>query len=263
MITTTDQMNRHITLADYPGRIISVVPSQTELLYSLGLDEQVIGITKFCVHPDHWFRNKIRVGGTKKLNIERIQSLQPDLIIANKEENNRQDIERLSGEFPVWISDIKTLDQAVAMISEIGRIVDRENNSLELSKKILDQFNKLKKLSKPDQSCIYLIWKNPFMAAGVDTFISEMLGKAGFKNLLTDPARYPEISLSQIVALKPDVIFLSSEPFPFKEKDADELRLLFPNTRVICVDGEMFSWYGSRLLQAPEYFASLAKQLRC
>ena len=260
MISSTDQLNRTIFFSGFPQRIISVVPSQTELLYSLGLKEEVIGITKFCVHPDEWFRNKTRVGGTKKLNIGLIRSLKPDLIIANKEENTKEDIDLLIGEFPMWISDIKTFNDSINMIKEVGRITNREQCAIELSEKIIRQFNSLKSITQKITSCIYLLWKNPFMVAGNDTFISEMLTRGGFKNLITEN-RYPKITSEQITHLKPEVILLSSEPFPYKQKDVNELKLFFPRTNVLCVDGEMFSWYGSRLLLSPEYFANIKQKL--
>lgn len=261
MINTIDQLNRRITLRDFPRRIVSVVPSQTELLSSLGLDEEVVGITKFCIHPEHWFRSKVRVGGTKKLNIEIIRSLNPDLIIANREENTKEDIDALSGDIPVWISDIKTLDDALGMITGIGKIVNREKKSIELANEIRSGFDKLKADGIPTITCIYLIWKNPYMAAGGDTFISDLLERTGFKNLLRMEKRYPELSIKQISEINPQVIFLSSEPFPFKKKDAEELEKLNMGMKIMCVDGEMFSWYGSRLLNSPGYISSLRMRL--
>ncbi len=257
MITTSDQLNRQIILPEYPRRIISLVPSQTELLFSFGLNDEVIGITKFCIHPDQWFQSKVRVGGTKKINIDRIRSLQPDLIIANKEENTKEDIDLLSREFPVWISDIKHLDDALKMIRETGRILNREKIAIKIANDISMQFESHKAQNHKRMTCLYLIWKNPYMAAGADTFISDILMRSGFDNVLSDTNRYPVISLNQIKSLHPDVIFLSSEPFPFKQKEADELKVEISGVKVYCVDGEMFSWYGSRLLKSCNYIDSL------
>ena len=117
-----DQTGHSINLTAIPKRIISVVPSQTELLFDIGLDEEVIGITKFCVHPEQWFRTKKRVGGTKQLNIDIINSLKPDLIIANKEENTREEISLLQSKYHVWTSDIGHLNDALCMIYDIGSI---------------------------------------------------------------------------------------------------------------------------------------------
>ena len=121
-----DQMHRKIHLPRFPlRRIISLVPSQTELLYDLGLEEEVVGITKFCVHPPEWFQSKARVGGTKTIHFEKIKALQPDLIIGNKEENEREQIEALAECFPVWMSDIATLEDALDMMLRVGALVDR------------------------------------------------------------------------------------------------------------------------------------------
>ena len=144
----TDQLNRTIELQKFPKRIISLVPSQTELLYQLGLDDNVIGITKFCIHPSHWKKKKKIVGGTKNYKIELIDDLKPDLIIANKEENNKDSLENLMQKHNVWISDIKTLDHATQMIDVIGKMTDTSQISKKLIQKINVQFQILKTLQK-------------------------------------------------------------------------------------------------------------------
>src|SRR5689334_18071707 len=127
MPSFTDQIGRTISLNKTPRRIISLVPSQTELLYDLGLSDEVVGITKFCVHPEEWFRNKPRVGGTKQLNMDIIHHLQPDLVIANKEENVREQVEELASHYPVWVSDINNPDDAYWMMKELGSITGKIN----------------------------------------------------------------------------------------------------------------------------------------
>jgi ABC-type Fe3+-hydroxamate transport system substrate-binding protein len=255
MITSVDQLRRTITLSGFPQRIVSVVPSQTELLFTLGLNDEVVGITKFCVHPHEWFRTKERIGGTKKLNIERIKTISPDLIIANKEENTREDIDSLCQLFPVWISDIKTLDDAIEMISGIGDLVNRKSESQKLINSIRSRFQILNEKNFQSRKAIYLIWKDPLMTAGSDTFISHLMTMSGFENVIA-AERYPEVTIESIKELSPDVILLSSEPFPFTENHAAEIEQK-SGIRAIRVDGEMFSWYGSRLLQSPAYFIAL------
>jgi len=260
----TDQLGNNIQLNDTPKRIISIVPSQTELLYDLGLDEEVIGITKFCVHPEKWFRKKPRVGGTKKLNFEKINELQPDLIIANKEENEREQIIKLQQHYPVWISDIRNLADALQMIEVVGELIGKEEKTKNIIMKIQKEFSKLetrldnyREKSKPLLTA-YLIWENPLMAAGKDTFINDMLKRCGLKNSFASHAnRYPEISEIDLQKSNPDLILLSSEPYPFKEKHIAEIQATCPNAKVLLVDGEMFSWYGSRLLKSSEYFKNL------
>jgi ABC-type Fe3+-hydroxamate transport system substrate-binding protein len=259
----SDQTGRAVTITESPQRIISVVPSQTELLADLGLDETVIGITKFCVHPESWFRTKTRVGGTKNLNLEKIHSLQPDLIIANKEENEKSQIEELSKHFPVWTSDIATLSDARAMILSIGEITGKSAASEELIMAIDNAFDELKIFmsNQIPLSAAYFIWNKPLMAAGGDTFISCMMHLAGFSNVFEDLKRYPEITGDMIKLRKPQVIILSSEPYPFKEKHTEEFGSI-SGSRVVLADGEMFSWYGSRLKHAPAYFRSLFEQIQ-
>lgn len=249
-------LGREVVINSPPKRIISLVPSQTELLYDLGLANQIVGQTVFCIHPQSKFKEAAKVGGTKKVQYEKIRHLKPDLIIGNKEENTKEMIEILSMEFPVWMSDIYTLKDNLKMINELGIICQVEDIANTICEKISDEFNQIE--SVHNRSCLYLIWKNPYMAAGSDTFINEMLKSIGFKNVLTPNTRYPELNEQEIVDLNPQVVLLSSEPFPFKEKHILELKNLLPDAHILLVDGEMFSWYGSRILKAPRYFKSLA-----
>ncbi|HSZ85373.1 MAG TPA: helical backbone metal receptor [Puia sp.] len=256
----TDQLGRAISLQNSPKRIISIVPSQTELLYDLGLDEEIIGITKFCVHPEKWFRNKTRVGGTKQLNLKIIHALKPDLIIANKEENTKEQIDELEKHFPVWISDIKTLKDALAMISSVGEITGTQT----APKKIISQINKNFAELKPKTRKIkaaYFIWRNPYMVAGGDTFINEMMGYCRFENIFVNANRYPEINIEELLKKNCELLLLSSEPFPFKQKHIEELKNQLPGVKIVLVDGEMFSWYGSRLIHAPLYFNQLLAEM--
>ncbi|MEO5562069.1 MAG: helical backbone metal receptor [Chitinophagaceae bacterium] len=252
----SDQTGRKIVLDKTPQRIISLVPSQTELLYSLGLREEVIGITKFCVHPEEWFRSKPRIGGTKEIKMGLIHQLQPDLIIANKEENVKEQIEELANHYPVWISDVNDLDDACEMIEQIGSMNDRVSSSKEMVQEIKEGFAKLKTIHNKPKTC-YLIWSNPYMTTGGDTFIHSMLEAAGFDNIYKSQQRYPEVTLEQLSTMNCQLLLLASEPFPFKEKHKEEIQQLLPNTKIILVDGEMFSWYGSRLLLVPGYFEEL------
>lgn len=248
-----------------PKRIASLVPSQTELLFSLGLDEEVIGITKFCIHPEKWFETKTRIGGTKNLNLEKIIALSPDLIIANKEENIKESIEELSKIFPVWVSDIANFKDSIKMIKDIGQLVGKEKDAIFLSNEIQGQFSLMEHNLKsknhfPVNSC-YLIWKDPYMTIGGDTFINDILEKAGFKNAFADSFRYPEITIEDIRQLNCEVIMLSSEPFPFTQLHIKELKAQLPEAKIILVNGELFSWYGSRLLKAPGYFKTLLQNV--
>lgn len=262
MKAVTDQTGRKILLPDAPPqRIVSLVPSQTELLHHLGLRQEVAGITKFCIHPTEWFQRKTRVGGTKQINIPLIHSLQPDLIIANKEENVKEQVEELARHFPVWVSDVNNLPEALEMIDAVGHLVHRGSAAADLVAAIQNGFNSLPSSFETIPAC-YLIWQNPYMTVGDDTFIHSMLQTAGFSNVFAGHSRYPVITTEDIIASAARFILLSSEPFPFKEPHLTALRQACPEKQVRLVDGELFSWYGSRLLQAPAYFKTLREEGR-
>ena len=250
-------MNRMVEIDFPPKRIVSLVPSQTELLYDLGLKDEVIGQTIFCIHPPSMHLEKARVGGTKKINLTIIESLKPDLIIGNKEENDQTQVEELMKHYPVWMSDIKTLEDALGMIIKVGELVDKKEKAIEISTKIKSGFDSLA-ISQSHNLTLYLIWREPYMAAGNDTFINDMLKRCGLKNACNSMnSRYPEIDLITLQKLNPKFIFLSSEPYPFKQKHIDELKNSCPDSEILLVDGELFSWYGSRLVHSIEYFTSL------
>lgn len=257
MIKFTDQLGNSIELPPAPKRIVSLVPSQTELLFDLGLNDEVAGITKFCVHPEHWFRTKTRIGGTKDVNIDTINELHPDLIIANKEENVKELIEALRKIAPVWVSDVNSLDDALSMIRSVGGMVDKTTEANELAESIQAAFGRMP--TAYQSSAAYLIWKDPYMAAGGDTFISDMMKYCGLKNVFEHLKRYPEVTVESLNAAGCQNILLSSEPYPFKQKHAAELQKQLPGKNIMLVDGEMFSWYGSRLQQAAGYLENLVQ----
>ena len=233
-------------------RIISLVPSQTELLFDLGLDSEVVGITKFCIHPEHWRQTKTIVGGTKNVNLPVVESLKPDLIIANKEENTQQDIEFLMNRYRVYMSDVKTVDDAYGMMNAVADLTG--TSAKDLIERIKNSLSAIP--SFETKKALYLIWKKPWMAAGSDTFINDVMKIAGFENVIKD-TRYPAVSLELMQQLDPEVVLLSSEPYPFKDLHVDEVKKLLPKANVMLVDGEIFSWYGSRMALMAEYFLAL------
>ena len=249
-----DQMNRDVRLPQFPGRIVSLVPSQTELLFSLGLADNIVGITKFCIHPEQACAGKTKVGGTKNIDLQKIRTLKPDLIIANKEENEAIQLQQLMQEFPVWVSNIQSLADAYGMIEAIGKLTARSTESIQLTIAIKSAFEKLHFSQK---RAAYLIWNNPLMAAANNTFINAMMEVAGFNNVFNNFTRYPEIDLSILKNVNPEYVLLSTEPFPFRESHVHEMQQELPGTKVILVEGEMFSWYGNRLLKSATYFQQL------
>jgi len=255
-----DQLGNEIKLRQKPKRVISLVPSQSEYLWDMGLREELVGITKFCVHPDQMFQTVERVGGTKTLDLEKIRSLKPDLIIGNLEENEKSEIEILQKEFNVWMSDIYCLGDALDMMRDLASIFNCAEKGDQMIEKIQLSFTRIKNIFS-GKSVAYFIWNKPYMCAAHKTFINDLLNHIGLKNVFGDLKRYPEITIEQIKDAKPDFCFLSSEPFPFKEKHVSALQVIIPHSEVQIVDGEMFSWYGSRLLLFEAYILRLRSVL--
>lgn len=256
-----DQLKRSIEINKTPKRIVSVVPSQSELLWDLGLQSELVGITKFCIHPSEMFRNIEKVGGTKKLNLEKIKALQPDIIIANKEENDEQQIKELAKEFPVWISDIHNLEEALQMIELLGKLFNRKEKAVEFTQTINQSFQQLN--ASTYKKVAYFIWNEPMMLAGKNTFIDDLLKRCGFQNVFSfKESRYPQTTGEELKKLSPEIILLSSEPFPFKQKHQNDFQQLLPNAKVLIVDGELFSWYGSRLTKSAEYLKEVQKEIK-
>ncbi len=257
-----DQMSREVEVPLDPKRIVSLVPSQTELLFDLGVGDRVVGATRFCVHPKEALTDVPRVGGTKQIHPERVAPLRPDLLIGNKEENERTQIEQLADLYPVWMSDVRTLDDALEMIGALGDVVAAADRATALRRKIRSGFDAL-----PDadgRRVAYLIWRRPWMGAGSNTFIHDLLDRCGFVNVLAEQGleRYPELSDDALREAAPEIVLLSSEPFPFAEKHVPEVAALLPDAEVRLVDGEAFSWFGSRLVHASTVLAELANDER-
>lgn len=262
MLTVTDQMGMTVSVPLRPKRIISLVPSQTELLCEFGLENEIVGLTRFCIHPGDKVAGKVRIGGTKDFNFEKIKSLNPDLIIGNKEENYEDGIIELKKHYPVWMSDIYTLDDAYQMMASIGDITHKKEAANILIGEIKSGFEKLSNADYPFSiTAAYFIWRKPYMVAATGTFIDHMLGLLGVRNVFSDLGRYPVVSAEMIAGQKPDVIFLSSEPYSFTDRHKGEFKEICPGARVMIVNGELFSWYGNRLKYTSEYFESLRYQL--
>jgi ABC-type Fe3+-hydroxamate transport system substrate-binding protein len=253
-----NQLGRRVAIPFPPQRIVSLVPSQTELLFDLGLGERVVGVTKFCIHPPEARRAATVIGGTKNFDFNKIAALKPDLLIGNKEENYQAGIEQLAAEYPVWLSDISDLPQALDMIRRVGFITGAKDKAEQLAAEIAASFAALA-APEPLIPAAYFIWRKPYMAAASGTFIDDMLRRAGFRNVFAHLGRYPEVTAEQLAAAAPARIFLSSEPYPFKDKHLAEFQTICPAADIQLVDGELFSWYGSRLRLSAAYFQRLRR----
>jgi len=266
--TFTDQLGTQHTFEKTPKRIVSLVPSQTELLFDMGMEDSIVGITKFCVHPFHFKSTKTIVGGTKQVKIDKIKALNPDIIIANKEENTLEIVESLKDICPVWVTNIITIEDNLQMISDFGQLFNKRTEAqkwIDKTNFALADFQNFIK-DKEVKKVAYFIWANPYMVAGGDNFINELLKLNKFENIYDNhpkyEGRYPEIVIQKMrIQGDPDFVLLSSEPFPFKDEHAFELGRYTHHATTIFVDGEMFSWYGSRLVKAFEYFKSLHQRI--
>ncbi|MFL1895955.1 ABC transporter substrate-binding protein [Aquimarina sp. 2-A2] len=265
MKTFVDQMEREVSIKSETPTIVSLVPSQTELLVDLGLEDQLVGVTKFCVHPEGLKQEKEIVGGTKKVHFDRIRALNPGIILCNKEENTKIMVEALEKDYPVHVSDITTLASSLALIKQYGAIFQKEKEALVIMNKIVQEQTDFKAFVQhvPYKNVLYFIWKNPWMIAGPSTFITTLLEENKFKNCYNGTERYPVVDLATSNSYQNvDLILLSSEPFPFNDAHKEELQQIFPTATILLVDGEYFSWYGSRLQYAFNYFRSLQDLIR-
>ncbi|NGP75310.1 ABC transporter substrate-binding protein [Balneolaceae bacterium YR4-1] len=234
-------------MANYE-RIISLVPSLTELLIDLGLEEQLVGRTRFCVHPKEKVKDIPIIGGTKNPRLDKIRAADPDYIVANKEENKKDHINELREDFEVKVTDISTIEDALITIHELGKELGVENESEKLIRQINEAMDEIPE--EPPLRTAYLIWKDPYMTVGKDTYIHNVMKHWKLDNVFGDKTRYPKVSFYDITEKAPELILLSSEPYPFKEKHLAEFEEAFPNTRVLLAEGEWFSWYGSHMLHS-------------
>jgi len=245
-------------------RIVSLVPSQTELLHDLGLEDQIVGITKFCVHPYHYLSTKTKVGGTKQIKVEKIKALNPDIILCNKEENTKEIVEACQQICEVHVSELYTIQDTLELIIYYGERFNKRTTAKNIVDKInykLADFKHFIK-DKPKVKVAYFIWRNPWMVAANNTFIDYILNLNNFENIYKNLERYPEVDITKIQAEgDPDVVLLSSEPYPFKDEHAFEIGRVAHHPKTIFVDGELFSWYGTRLLKAFDYFKLLRERI--
>lgn len=241
-----------------PQRIISLCPSLTETLYALGLEDKIVGRTRFCIHPKEKIKDIAIVGGTKEVKYDKIRELNPDCILAVKEENTLEIVQTLSAEFPVYTLDVENIEQALEMIGLLGKITHKVAESKGLQVQIQAKWEEIVGIMQPLRT-LYFIWKKPYMMAGRDTYIHDVLQYLGLKNIAISPeSRYPELTIEAIKNLSPELILLSSEPYPFKDKHIAELKAVLPDAKILIVDGEMFTWYGSRMIEAADYLRNLA-----
>jgi iron complex transport system substrate-binding protein len=249
-------------------RVISLCPSLSELVFDLGLGAQLVGVTKFCIHPAEGMQSIEKLGGTKDPNVERIIELNPDIVLLNREENRIEDAQRLqSAGLNCHVSMPRSVDETAEMVRSIATALERVEAGESIARDIEARSQRVRQAARGQVtvSWIYLIWRDPWMSVNQDTFVQNLLGQAGGRNAFAElQERYPVVEAQDIAAAKPDAIFLSSEPFPFKQKHIDELVALtgLPRERFHLVDGEYLSWHGSRTPDGVDYAAGLIQAAR-
>lgn len=218
------------------------------MLFDFELQDQIVGRTRFCERPAHKVKDIKVIGGTKNPKIDKIKQLKPDFVIASKEENRKRDVEELRGFTHVHVTDVKTVKDAMASIHELGRLLGREKQASKILSAVKREMGRIP-LIKP-ATAAYFIWRKPWMSVGGDTYINDVMQQWGLENIYAEEKRYPEIILEKLADAQPEFILLSSEPFPFKEKHVQEVVQCCPNSSVVLIDGQWFSWYGSRMVEA-------------
>lgn len=249
-------------------RIVSLCPSLTELVFDLGAGDSLVGITRFCVHPEHGVGRVEKVGGTKTPSIGRIVELNPDLVLLNEEENRVEDARALTAAgLSCHVSFPKTAIETAAMVRSIGEAVHRPAEAEAVARDIEMEARRAREGAerKPAVRYAYLIWRRPLMSVSDDTFIADLFRLGGGANVFGErPRRYPVVEVRELAAAAPHAVFLSTEPFPFREEHVDEISratALAPEIFHI-VDGELLSWHGSRTPAGIAYAAELVDRVR-
>lgn len=230
-----------------PKRIVSLVPSLTEFLLELGFEKRVVGRTLYCERPVDLVESITVVGGTKKISVKKVLELKPDLVLAQKEENDRAQVEEIAQTIPCVVSEIDSVDSFISYVADFASLFD-EPQIQEFYSEIMNLRDQCQKSDRKYSRCLYFIWKEPWMVAGKGTYIDSVMNLAGFENAVSD-SRYPVLSWEEIEELNPDLILLSSEPYSFDESHMQCFQSKFSQARIELVDGRLFSWYGTATLE--------------
>ena len=267
-IVLTDDVGREHAFHSSPRRIVSLVPSLTETIALLAGTDKLAGITRYCIHPQEKLRQIPRIGGTKDPNIDQILSADIDLVIANKEENLPQHIEALEKKLPVFITFPRSIQQTIKTVMDLGILTDARDNAEQFShscKAILKAIEADSAIAPPLKTAC-MIWKDPWMTVGPDTYVSDVLATLGLQNIFdSSQDRYFKTALEDVIAREPQVILLPDEPYEFGKSDKalieDFLKAQGAKARVELIDGSSLTWFGSRTLPALGYLRKFKKSL--
>ena len=265
MQTIKDCLGDEISIPKNITKIVSLVPSISELIYDLNAEDKIVGVTKFCVHPKYFQIEKTVVGGVQEFDIDKIIALKPDVVFASKDENFEDEIIELRKHVPVYVTDVKNVNEAISMIKTIGALLNKRSDADKITMKIDMQLKDLAKVTDDllYRSAAYFVWNDPWVAAGKDTFIDSLLKLIKVDNVFSNlKERYPMVTGANIHIGNPQMIMLPSEPFKFEDKHAIEIGRHTHDAATFFVDGQMFSWYGSRLVKSIDYLKLLAVKFK-
>ncbi|MBW7925144.1 MAG: ABC transporter substrate-binding protein [Burkholderiaceae bacterium] len=238
-------------------RIVSLVPSLTELLCQLGLREQLVGRTGFCIHPRDALRDVPRVGGTKDVDIERVRALAPTHVVVNVDENEKPVVDRIAELGPeIVVTHPITVDDNLALIESFGERFDVHAVAQRIADRQREAVHRVGTRRFAPVDVLYLIWKDPWMSIGRETFIAHMLAAVGLRSVVTEAQpRYPQVDDPSIDARGACVVLLSSEPYRFLERHRLALQRASARSTPMfaTIDGEMTSWYGTRAIDGLHY----------
>jgi ABC-type Fe3+-hydroxamate transport system substrate-binding protein len=248
-----------------PNRIVSLVPSLTESLFAFGVGEKIVGRTRYCLWPPRAVGKIPTVGGTKKVDVRRVLELEPDLIVAVKEENTRENIEELEeAGVPVFVGAPEDVEGAIALLRELADRVEapRAEAVLDPIERVYEGLRSGPRRAKARR--VYVpIWKNPYMSVGSDTYVHDVLKTCGGENVCGDVTRYPVVTPAEVEAAQPEVVLLPDEPYPFSAEDLPEFYSLdipaVREDRIHLVDGKLLTWYGPRMASSLTQLAALLK----
>ncbi|GGA38119.1 ABC transporter substrate-binding protein [Psychrobacillus lasiicapitis] len=253
-----DHTGRQVNIPATPKRIISICPAITETLFTLGLQDEIVGRTKYCIFPEDIVESVEKIGGTKEVKEDKIRALQPDLILAEKEENTAEIVQVLEKIAPVYVLEVQSIQDSYRFIKTLGTLTNKESEANLLVDSCKTVFPSSRMQVK---NAAYVIWRKPYMVVGGTTYINDVLHTLGFHNpFANEGSRYPAVTPEDLSAANLDVLLLASEPFPYQEKHIAEFRAFLPNTKIILIEGEMF-WYGARMEVAGAYLEKLASRI--
>ena len=254
-----DASGAPVALPAPPRRIVSLVPSITELLFALGRGDAVIGCTIFCTEPRDGLRGVARIGGEKDPDLDAMRALRPDLVIANVEENKREHVEALRAwGIAVYVTYPRTVVEGIALVRDLGQVIGAGLRGAELADALAGALaaQRARRRGRPAVRVFCPIWRRPWMSIGGDTYIHDMLAECGADNIFGDRSeRYPEVTLAEVAAARPGAVLLPDEPYRFRRAHAADFEghpgiPTMASGRVHLVDGKLLSWYGTRIADA-------------